>query len=107
MNLGIVTLLLDDPCPEPILEQTFQSVQRQVGQSRRNDAALGCACLGGEQVSILDVSGFQPLFEDACVHGNVRQHPRVADVIERSLDVAFHDPCSAWRATQCYFFFHR
>ena len=73
-------------------QQRFQSVQRQVRQRGRDDAALRRARLRGEQGSIFDVTGFQPFLEHKLVHGDMFEHPIMADVVEAAFDVAFQHP---------------
>src|SRR5262245_60144911 len=57
-----------------------------------HDAALRRARFGREQVSILDVTGFQPLAKHSLVRGDMLEHPLVTDVVEAAFDVALQHP---------------
>ena len=46
-------------------------VQSQVGQNGRDDAALRCAFGGRKQLTLVHVTGFEPLVEYAFVHRDI------------------------------------
>src|SRR2546430_14234350 len=71
---------------EGLVEEIFQSVQNQVRQRGRDDAALRRARFGGEQGSIFDVASAQPFLKHRRIHWDVLEHPVVTDVIEATFD---------------------
>ena len=87
---------------EGLVEEFFQSIQNQVRQRGRDDAALRRARLGGEQGSIFDVASTQPFLKHRRIRGDVLEHPVVTDVIEATLDVAFQHPLRRRALAQCF-----
>src|SRR2546430_8932012 len=71
---------------EGMVEEIFQSVQNQVRQRGRDDAALRRARFGGEQGSIFDVASAQPFLKHRRIRWDVLEHPVVTDVIEATFD---------------------
>lgn len=57
LRVNPLTVLL--PAREALGQQDFESIQGEVGQRRRDDAALWRARLGGEPVRPFEVSGLQ------------------------------------------------
>ena len=70
----------------------FHSVEGEVGQHGRGDAALRSAGGGGEKPLVLHEPGFEPLSEDSPIHDHVIEQPLMADLVEAAFDVAFEDP---------------
>ena len=77
------------------LNGLFHAVQHEVGQQRRDQAALGGSGGGRKQLALFPVAGLKPGAQQALVGRDMRQQPRVADFIEASPDVAFQHPGGA------------
>ncbi len=77
---------------ESFPEERFQSVQHHVRQRRRDDTALRRSRLRGEQGSIFQIPGFQPVAQNRFIHGNLIEHPFVADIIEAAPNIALQHP---------------
>jgi len=92
VDFGIDGFPRDRLRTEGLVEEFFQSIQNQVRQRGRDDAALRRARLGGEQGSIFDVTSAQPFLKHHRIREDMLAHPVVADVIKAAFDVAFQHP---------------
>ena len=84
-----------------VTQDFLHSVQRQVCKYGGDDAALGCARIGGEQLIAEHKSRFQKLFQYRFVHGNMLNEPVVADMVITPFDVALQHPFRGVAAAEC------
>jgi hypothetical protein len=71
---------------------SFQAREGQVHEDRGGDTALGYAGFGWREDVFLPASRFEPLPEDACIHGDMRHQPVMRPAIKARADVPFQDP---------------
>ena len=81
-------------CAKAPRQQRFQAIESPIRQRGRTDTSLRSAGRGGDEDVLFHESRLQPFLENDLVHGDVGQHPVVADPIEAGLDIAFENPRS-------------
>ena len=86
---------------ETVREDFLHSVQRHIGKNRGNDAALGSALVGGEQLTLEYKSCFQELLQYRFVHGDMLNEPVMANVVKTPFDVALQHPLRGEAAAEC------
>src|SRR6266498_1968008 len=74
---------------EALFQESLQSVQGHVRQSRRSDSALRRPRFGGKPSSFFHVASLQPLPKHLFIHRDILEHPVRTDLIETAFDVAF------------------
>src|SRR2546430_17441219 len=93
MNLvlsGSVRMLL--LAAKSLGEESFQAIQREVGQRRRDNPTLRCSRLRWVEAVFVHEPGLQPLPECHLIQRDVGGQPVVVYIVETAFDVAFQYP---------------
>ena len=80
---------LDRPFWIFLRQDSFQSIQRPIGERWGDNSTLGSSLRCFVKDVLIHIPGFQPLSENGAVHRNVSHEPIVGDFIETASDVTF------------------
>ena len=70
----------------------LESVENHVGQKGRDHPALRRTLIRREESAFFHKTGFEPLVENAFIHGDMRFEPRMVNRVEAGFDISFEDP---------------
>jgi hypothetical protein len=83
---------VEDGFRKILQEVSFKSIKHHVCENWGDDASLWRPRLGVVVYAFFHIARLQPFPEYHLIHRDMGEHPIMTDVIEATLDIAFHYP---------------